>query len=163
MPHSHNTAANAGVRVTITAVTLVLCLVMPMSVEGAAATMLMAQAASTERQNVPNAASNQNKLSILFHNDPKPLKIGENKFEVMVKDAAGKAIKDADVSLTFYMPAMPQMKMAEMKNTVPLKHYGDGIYRGSGQVTMAGQWTVTIVVKRDGRELGTRKLGVSAK
>lgn len=81
----------------------------------------------------------------------------------MVKDAGGKAVKGSDVSLMFYMPAMPHMKMPDMKNSVPLKHYGDGIYRGSGQMTTAGQWTVTVIVKREGTELGTRKLTVVAK
>lgn len=51
----------------------------------------------------------------------------------MVKDATGKTVKDADFSLTFYMPATSQVNMPEMKNTVPLKHYGDGIYRGSAR------------------------------
>jgi hypothetical protein len=60
---------------------------------------------------------------------PKALKAGDNQFEVMVKGADGKPIAAADVSVVFVMPAMPAMKMAEMRNDVKLKPSGDGMYR----------------------------------
>ncbi len=127
---------------------------------------LSSAAASQTRKNSPTQP-----LTILFHSDPeasgfhkepKPLKAGPNKFEVLVKDASGKEVDDADVALTLRMPANPRTKMAEMTNTIPLKHYGAGIYRGEGDVAMAGTWSATIVVKHDGREIGTRKLDLIA-
>ena len=61
------------------------------------------------------------------------------------------------------MAAMPAMNMAEMRNTVPLKHEGAGRYRGTGNVMMAGAWDATVSVKRNGQEIGTRKVSVIAK
>lgn len=92
---------------------------------------------------------------------PTAAKTGDNAFEVMVKDA-GKPVTDADVSVMFYMAAMPAMKMPEMKNTVTLKHQKDGTYTGTGQVTMAGKWDATVMVKRGGKEIGSKKFPVTA-
>ena len=90
------------------------------------------------------------------------VKSGDNQFEVMVNGADGKPISDADVSVVFVMPAMPAMKMAEMRNEVKLTSAGGGTYTGTGQVTMAGKWTVTVSVKRGGKEIGRKKLTVTA-
>src|SRR5688500_17527088 len=57
--------------------------------------------------------------------ESQPIKSGENTLEVMVMQG-GQPVTDADVSVQFFMPAMPEMKMAEMKNTVPLTHEGGG-------------------------------------
>ena len=83
--------------------------------------------------------------------------------EVMVKDAMGKPVTKADVSLLFVMPAMPAMKMAEMKNTVKLMAMKDGMYAGQGNVMMAGTWNVTIDVMQNGKSLGQKKVTVTAK
>lgn len=108
--------------------------------------------------------TNQKKLDITFRSEPTPPVTGENKLEVTVKDAAGKPVMDADVSVMFRMPAMPSMNMPEMKNRAPLKHQTAGVYRGTGNVMMAGGWEVTISVKRGGKEIGSKKLlNVTAK
>src|SRR5687767_4982282 len=88
---------------------------------------------------------------------------GKNTIEVTVKDGAGKPVTDADVSATFFMAAMPAMKMPEMKNTVALKHVKEGTYSGAAQVMMAGNWDVTVSVKRSGKEVGSKKFPVTAK
>ena len=77
-----------------------------------------------------------------------------------VKGPGDKPITDADVSITFYMPPMPNMP--EMRNSIPLKPESDGRYRGTGNVMMAGGWEVTVVVKRGETEIGSRKLSVTA-
>ena len=105
-------------------------------------------------------------LQEIANNFPDPLLAGsrgENQFEVMVKDAGGKPVTDADVSLLFVMPAMPAMKMPEMRNEVKLTSAGGGTYTGTGQVTMAGTWTVTVSVKQGGKEIGQKKLTLTAK
>lgn len=51
---------------------------------------------------------------------PTPLRTGENPFEVTVNDKNGQPIDDADVSLDFFMPAMPSMKMPEMRSSAKL-------------------------------------------
>jgi hypothetical protein len=61
------------------------------------------------------------------------------------------------------MAAMPAMNMAEMKNTVPLKHESGGRYRGAGNVMMAGAWDATVMVMRGGKEIGSKKFPVTAK
>jgi hypothetical protein len=94
---------------------------------------------------------------------PTAAKTGDNQFEVMVNGADGKPIADADVSVMLVMPAMPAMKMAEMHNEVMLKPAAAGTYTGTGQVMMAGKWNVTVSVKKAGKELGQKKLTLTAK
>jgi uncharacterized GH25 family protein len=94
---------------------------------------------------------------------PKDVKTGENQFEVMVKGADGKPVSGADVSVLFVMPAMPAMKMAEMRNEVKLKASEAGMYAGPGTVLMAGTWNVTVSVKQGGKEVGQKTLTLTAK
>jgi hypothetical protein len=75
----------------------------------------------------------------------------------------GQPVTDADVSVELFMAAMPSMNMAEMKNSVPLKHEGNGRYRGAGNVMMAGRWDATVSVKRGGQEIGNRRVAIVAK
>jgi hypothetical protein len=93
---------------------------------------------------------------------PDPPQMGETTFEAMVM-MGGQPVTDADVSVELFMPAMPEMKMAEMRNSVALKHEGGGRYRGTGNVMMAGNWEATVSVKRDGAEVGARKVPITAK
>ena len=102
-------------------------------------------------------------VDITLTTKPAPPTTGSNTFDVTLKDASGKLVADADVSLQFYMAAMPAMKMPEMKNTVPLKHVKDGLYSGTGNVMMAGSWDVTVSVKRGGKEVASKKLPLVAK
>jgi hypothetical protein len=108
------------------------------------------------------AAAPAKKLDIAFASSPKPTKTGDNTFEVIVKDAAGMPVTGEDVTVLLFMPAMPAMKMAEMRNEVKLKHVGAGKYTGTGQVMMKGIWTVTVSVKENGAEVGQKKLTLTA-
>ena len=101
-------------------------------------------------------------VEIRLTTQPDPPKMGETAFEAMVI-AAGQPVTDADVSVELFMPAMPSMNMAEMRNSVALKHEGGGRYRGAGNVMMAGNWDATVSVKRDGKEVGSRKIPITAK
>ena len=94
---------------------------------------------------------------------PDPPKTGENQLEVTVKDATGKPIDDAEVSVQFFMPAMPTMNMPAMRSEAKLSPAGKGVYRGTGQVMMAGRWDATVIVTRGGQRLGTRQLPVVAR
>ena len=106
------------------------------------------------------AASQKPTLDIMLTSKPSPPKMGENTFEVMVKDASGKPVTDAEVTAMFYMAKMGTMP--EMKNNVTLKHQKEGTYVGTGQVMMAGKWDVTVSVKRAGKEIGSKKFPVTA-
>ena len=107
-----------------------------------------------------SAASKKPTVDIMLTSKPSPPKTGDNTFEVMVKDAAGKPITDAEVTAMFFMPKMGAMP--EMKNNVTLKHQKEGSYVGTGQVMMAGKWDVTVMVKRAGKEIGSKKFPVTA-
>ena len=107
------------------------------------------------------ASSSASAPEITFKSDSDPVKTGENTFEVMVMQD-GKPVNDASVSAEFYMPPMPQMKMPEMRTKADLAPAGDGVYRGKGQVMMAGKWDVTVMAMRGGQELATKKLTVTA-
>jgi len=101
-------------------------------------------------------------VEITFQSQPDPPRTGDNTFEAMVM-SGGQPVIDAEVSAEFFMPAMPAMNMPEMKNSVALTHEGGGRYRGAGNVMMAGSWDVTVRVRRDGQDIGSRKLEVTAK
>ena len=106
--------------------------------------------------------ASSNKIDIAFQSLPKPAKTGENTFEVTVTDASRKPVADAEVSVLLTMPAMPAMKMPAMRNEVKLKPAGAGKYTGTGQVMPGGMWTVTVSVKEDGKEIGQKKLTLTA-
>lgn len=102
-------------------------------------------------------------LNIALRTQPNPARSGDNGFEVVVKDRTGQPIADADVSLAFYMPAMPSMNMPEMRKTVRLTSSGNGVYHGTGSLGMAGRWDVTVSVAQDGKTVGTKQLTVATR
>ena len=102
-------------------------------------------------------------LDIAFHTSPDPARTGDNQFEAVIKDGSGKPIDDADVSVQLFMPAMPTMSMPAMRNETKLSPVGGGVYRGTGQVMMAGRWDGTVTVARGGQRLGTKQLPVVAR
>jgi hypothetical protein len=75
----------------------------------------------------------------------------------------GAPVSDAAVTAVFSMPPMPSMNMPEMRSTATLAPHGDGRYRGTGQLSMAGTWNVRVTVTRDSKELGTKSLSIVAK
>ena len=95
--------------------------------------------------------------------DPAPPRTGKNDFEVTVKDADGQPIADAEVSLAFYVPPMPSMNMPEVRNASQLTSAGNGVYKGSSTVGMAGDWDVTITAARKEQTLGTKKVKLTVK
>jgi RND family efflux transporter MFP subunit len=110
----------------------------------------------------PGAASRE-ALDITFRSRPDPPKMGDNQLEVIVKDPTGKPIEDAEVSVQFFMAAMPTMNMPAMRNEVKLSRAGGGVYRGMGQVMMAGRWDATVTVMRGGQRVGSKQLTVVAR
>ena len=102
-------------------------------------------------------------LDIAFQARPDPPRTGESTFEVRVNDAAGQPVADADVSVQLFMPAMPTMNMPAMRSETKLANAGGGVYRGGGQVMMAGRWEVTVTVSRGGQPLASRQLPLVAR
>jgi RND family efflux transporter MFP subunit len=116
-----------------------------------------APAAGTE------SSANRERLSITFRSQPDPPRSGENQFEALVKTPNGTPVTDAQVTVVFFMAAMPSMNMPAMRNEATLAHAGNGVYRGTGQVMMAGRWDVTVNVLRDGQRIGSRQLSIVAR
>lgn len=102
-------------------------------------------------------------LAITLTSQPDPPRSGDNNFEVTVKGPDGQPLADAEVSIVFFMAAMPSMSMPAMKNEAKLAPAGNGVYRGAGQIMMAGRWDVTVVVSRGGQRLGSKQVGVVAR
>jgi RND family efflux transporter MFP subunit len=109
-----------------------------------------------------SASAPAQSLDIAFRPLTDPPKTGDNIFEVSVKDQAGQPIAGADVSVQLFMPAMPTMNMPAMRNEVRLPSVGGGVYRGPGQVMMAGRWDATVTVSKGGQRLGSRQFALAA-
>lgn len=107
--------------------------------------------------------ASRDRLEITFRPQPDPPTTGDNMLEVSVKDASRQPISDADVSVTFFMAAMPTMNMPAMRNEAKLQRVGAGVYRGAGQVMMAGRWDVTVNVSKGGQRLGSKQFAIVAR
>jgi nitrogen fixation protein FixH len=93
---------------------------------------------------------------------PSPLGLGQNLFEVSVKDARGQGVTDATVTLVMVMPADPNTKHPEMRTEGTLNNVGRGTYNGVAIVTMAGDWDVTVTARRGGKSIGEKKARLTA-
>ncbi|HKN00117.1 MAG TPA: FixH family protein [Candidatus Binataceae bacterium] len=100
-------------------------------------------------------------ISTELMTDPNPAARGKNKLTVTLKDAAGKPIAGAQVSVTFYMAAMPAMGMAAMRAQAALTDRSDGTYAGNIDLQSGGTWQVTIAATRDGQPISGRQFNVS--
>lgn len=108
------------------------------------------------------AAMNTPQTNAEFSSDPNPPHKGSNMFRVKLAGSNGTAISGAEVSVTFFMPAMPQMGMAAMRTTVSLADKGSGLYEGSGQLPSGGTWQVNILAKKNGQTIASKQLNVTA-
>jgi hypothetical protein len=55
----------------------------------------------------PGAGATRERLAITFRAEPDPPRTGQNMSDVMVKDAAGQPVADAELTVQSYMAAMP--------------------------------------------------------
>ena len=94
--------------------------------------------------------------------DPSPPHKGSNVFRVKLTGANGAPVSGAQVSVTFFMPAMPAMGMAAMKTEVNLSDQGNGLYEGKGDLGSGGTWQVTIVARQNGTVIASKHLTVNA-
>ena len=115
-------------------------------------------AGSAAAMNAKSSADTKAELTT----DPDPPRKGNNVFHVKLTSADGKPISGADVSVTFFMAAMPAMSMAEMKTNFKLADKGNGLYEGAGELGSGGTWQVTILATQNGQPLVRRQLTVSA-
>lgn len=105
---------------------------------------------------------NAPKANAELTSDPSPPHKGSNVFRVKLTDSSGAPMSGAEVSVTFFMAAMPAMGMAAMRTPVTLSEKGAGMYEGSGQLGSGGTWQVTIVARKDGQTIATKQISVNA-
>ena len=105
-------------------------------------------------------AAPQAKIDFLTNPDP-PTK-GANVFRVRLADSNGAPVSRANVTVTFFMAAMPAMGMAAMNTTSKLTEKGAGQYEGTGTLASGGTWQVSITAQKNGQPVGTKQLSVNA-
>jgi Cu(I)/Ag(I) efflux system membrane fusion protein/cobalt-zinc-cadmium efflux system membrane fusion protein len=110
------------------------------------------------------AATNapQGQATIEFSSIPATPRKGENTFRVKLTDGNGAPITGAQVTVTFFMPAMPAMGMAAMRTVTTLVEKGGGVYEGTGEVQMGGMWQVTVLASKNGHTLAQKQFNVTA-
>lgn len=100
--------------------------------------------------------------NVEFTTDPAPPRKGDNAFHVKLSGGNESPIDGAEVSVTFFMPAMPAMGMAAMSTKAKLNNTGRGMYQGRETLQSGGAWQVTITVQKSGKLLATKQLRVNA-
>jgi len=114
-------------------------------------------AGAASAMNVPTE-----QVSLDFSSNPSPPHKGANTFRVKLAGAKGAPITGAQVTVTFFMPAMPAMGMAAMRDVVTLNDKGAGAYEGPGQLQSGGSWQVTLVATKNGQTIAQKQLSVTA-
>ena len=80
--------------------------------------------------------------------DKNPPVMGNNVMEIVIKDAAGKAVTDAAVSVSYSMP--PMQGMAPMNYKANAEPQGEA-YRSTLNFSMSGSWNVEVRAVRAGK------------
>ncbi len=99
---------------------------------------------------------------IAFTSDPNPLVRGHNRVIVTVRDPKGAPISGAQVTVSFYMAAMPAMGMAAMRAQGTADDQGNGTYAASIELSSGGTWSLTITASKGGHPIATKQVDVSA-
>ena len=107
-------------------------------------------------------AAGTRQITLDFSTDPSPPRRGNNTLRVRLADASGSPVAGAEVSVVFFMPAMPAMGMAAMRVEGRLSESGDGNYQGAAALESGGTWQVTITARRGGQVIGARQMSLIA-
>jgi len=94
--------------------------------------------------------------------EPQPPHKGSNIVHVKLTGQDGKPIAGANVTVTFYMAAMPAMGMAAMKTVINATDNGGGMYEGKGNLGSGGTWQVSIRAQQNGLTIASKQLTVNA-
>jgi Cu(I)/Ag(I) efflux system membrane fusion protein/cobalt-zinc-cadmium efflux system membrane fusion protein len=97
-----------------------------------------------------------------YSSNPAPPRMGSNNFRVKLTGADRAAITGAQVTVTFFMPAMPAMGMAAMRSVATLNEKGGGLYEGPGELQMGGTWQVTVLATKAGQTIAQKQVSVTA-
>ena len=94
--------------------------------------------------------------------DPTPPHKGSNTVRVRLTSQDGKAITGAQVTVTFFMAAMPAMGMSAMKTNINAADKGRGMYEGKGDLSSGGTWQVTVTAMQNGQIIASKQLSLNA-
>ena len=104
----------------------------------------------------------QQQANVELITNPDPPRKGSNVVRVNLTGQDGKPIAGANVTVTFYMAAMPAMGMAAMKTVINATDKGGGMYEGQGDLGSGGTWQVTIRAQQNGQTIANKQLAVNA-
>jgi Cu(I)/Ag(I) efflux system membrane fusion protein/cobalt-zinc-cadmium efflux system membrane fusion protein len=85
-----------------------------------------------------------------------------NTLRVKLTNAKGISVAGAEITVKFFMAAMPEMGMAAMSTSAKLIQKSDALYEGQGNLGSGGGWRVTITVQRKGQTVVTKEMHVNA-
>ncbi len=108
------------------------------------------------------SGSQPEQIKIEMTTEPSTPQKGKNTVRIKLTGAHGKPVDGVQVSVTFFMPAMPAMGMAAERATAALSAKGQGNYEGPIELESGGTWQVTVTVQRAGATIATKKLTVDA-
>jgi RND family efflux transporter MFP subunit len=104
----------------------------------------------------------QQQANVELATDPNPPHKGSNTVRVKLTGQDGKPMAGANVTVTFYMAAMPAMGMAAMKTAINASEKGGGMYEGKGDLGSGGTWQVTIRAQQNGQTIASKQLTLNA-
>ncbi|HVA41133.1 MAG TPA: efflux RND transporter periplasmic adaptor subunit [Candidatus Binataceae bacterium] len=93
--------------------------------------------------------------------DPSPPRKGDNRIRVTVRDAVGRPVTGAGVSIAMFMAAMPSMGMSSMKVTATAKETEAGVYAAQMTIPSGGSWQMTVTATKGATVLAHRQLSIS--
>src|SRR5262249_4512342 len=98
-------------------------------------------------------------LAVEIAVDPDPPAPGENRLRVLVKDAGGRPVDGAKLTLTARLPAIGSMP--EMKGGGELRAEGGGRSAAPSRLAMSGDWPLAPAVEPAGPPPATLRLTVA--
>ena len=104
----------------------------------------------------------QHQVNVELTTDPNPPHKGSNTVRVKLTGQDGMPIAGANVTVTFFMAAMPAMGMASMKAVINASDKGGGMYEGKGDLGSGGTWQVTVRAQQNGQTIGNKQLTLNA-
>lgn len=119
-------------------------------------------AAGAGQQTTVNSTGPQRNVSIDLTTDPNPPHKGSNTFHVKLNTPNGQPVAGAQVTVTFFMSAMPAMGMGAMNMTSQLTQRSAGVYDGTGVLDSGGTWQITVTARQNGQIIGTKQMHVPA-
>jgi Cu(I)/Ag(I) efflux system membrane fusion protein/cobalt-zinc-cadmium efflux system membrane fusion protein len=101
-------------------------------------------------------------VSLEYSSVPATPHLGTNALRVKLTGSGGTSVTGAQVTVTFFMPAMPAMGMASMRSVATLTERSGGVYEGPGQILMGGTWQVTALATKNGQTIAQKQFPVTA-